>query len=140
MSSKKRNPKWWQLYVMLPLLAGLFWPEIQAPLTETGHIIAQLGILCLIFGFVQLWMRANRSALMHMDEEQGHWRINAYEILLEQPRAAEDTENRTGTRPLLEIPASGVSGVLSDTFELGAPEEQSSVFRDQGIEARKEQE
>ena len=43
MSSETKNPKWWQLYVMLPLLVGLFWPEMQAHLTETEHIIAQLG-------------------------------------------------------------------------------------------------
>src|SRR5512143_3090320 len=123
MSSETKNPKWWQLYVMLPLLVGLFWPEMRAPLTETEHAIAQLGILCLIFGFVQLWMRANRSALLHMDAEQGNWRIRVYEILPEQPRAAEDTENHLRTRPLLQIPASGLSGVLSDTFELETREE-----------------
>ena len=48
--------------------------------TETEHIIAELGILFLIFGFVQLWLRANRSALMNSDPAEAGWRINLYEI------------------------------------------------------------
>jgi len=47
--------------VGLPLLLGLFLPEMRASLTETEHIIAELGILCLVVGFTQLWLRANRS-------------------------------------------------------------------------------
>jgi len=138
MSSEKKHPKWWQLYVMLPLLVSLFLPEMQAPLTETEHIIAQLGILCLIFGFMQLWMRANRSALMHMDEEQGYWRINVYEFPPAQLRTHDDMRDRTSTRPLLQIPASGLKGVLSDTFEWEDSEEGSSVFADQDTFSRKE--
>lgn len=138
MSSEKKNPKWWQLYVMLPLLVGLFWPEMQARLTETEHIIAQLGILCLIFGCVHVWMRANHSALLHMDEEHGTWRLHVYVIPPEELGAGAEMGNRMSTRPLLQVPASGLKGVLSDTFELEAPEEGSSVFMDQGASARKE--
>ena len=49
MASRKRQPQWWQLYVALTLLTGLFLPETKAALTETEHVIAELGILFLIF-------------------------------------------------------------------------------------------
>ena len=45
MSSKKQQPKWWQVYVALPVLLGLFWPETHARMTGTDHILAELGIL-----------------------------------------------------------------------------------------------
>jgi len=138
MWTEKKHPKWWQLYVILPLLVGLFWPEMRAALTEPEHVIAEIGILFLIFGFVQVWLRANRSALMNLDEEEGQWRIHVYQIPPTEPRAPDDVEQRTSQRPVFQIPVSEIKGVLSDTFEWEAPEGEASVFADQRGFSRKE--
>ncbi len=138
MATKKRNPKWWQVYLGLPLLVGLFWLEMQIPLTDTENVIAQLGILCLIFAFMQVWIRANRSALMHMDDHEGEWRVHLYHIPAEQSGSIAPSEDRRGERPMLHIPASGLKGVLSDTFEWESPEDETSVFADRSAVPRKE--
>lgn len=138
MASKKRQPKWWQVYLSLPVLMGLFWLELQIPLTYTENVIAQLGILFLIFGFIQLWMRANRSALMNLDEDEGQWQVKVYEFPPLSQGTFGDVEDRPAHRPILQIPAAGVKGVLSDTFEWEAPEEGSSVFAEQDAVSRKQ--
>ena len=138
MSSRSRNPQWWQLYVGLPLLVGLFWPEMQLRLPETENVMAQLGILFLIFGFVQLWLHANRSALMNLDEDEGQRGRRVYEIPPASLRASDDLERRTREHPMLKIPSSGVKGVLSDTFEWDSSEEESRASVKQSIRSRKE--
>lgn len=138
MSSKKRHPQWWQLYLGLPLLVGLFWPEMQLALTATENVIAQLGILFLIFGFMQWWMHANRSALMGLDEEEGKWEFRVYQVPPASFRTLDDIELHPKARPLLQIPAAGIKGVLSDTFEWDSSEDESSVFVDQRAVSRKE--
>jgi hypothetical protein len=120
---ERPRAQWWQLYVMLPLLVGLFWVEIQIPLTPTENVIAQLGILFLIFAFTQLWLRANRSALTDLDEDGGRWRIRVREIPPVSPRTFDNVEDRTSKYPMLQIPASGLKGVLSNTFEWKAPDD-----------------
>jgi hypothetical protein len=119
---ERPRAKWWQLYVMLPLLVGLLWLEMQIPLTPTENVIAQIGILFLIFGFVQLWLSANGSALTGLDEDGGRRRSKLYEIPPVFPRTLDDVEDRVSERPMLHIPAAGVKGVLSDTFEWEVPE------------------
>ena len=136
MWNEKKHPSWWQLYVMLPVLVGLFWPEERAALTETEHVIAELGILALIFGFVQLWLRANRSALMNIDPAEAGWRIRLYEIPVEQLRALRELEDAATPRRR-ELPAGEIKGVLGDAFDWGFPEDESSVFADRSTAARK---
>jgi len=136
MSTEKKHPKWWQLYVMLPVLVSLFYPETRATLTETEHIIAEVGLLFLIFGFVQVWLRANRSALMSIDPAEAGWRIKLYEIPMEQLRALRELEDAATPRRR-ELPAGEIKGVLGDAFDWGFPEDESSVFADRSTAARK---
>ena len=130
MSPTKRKPQWWQLYVGLPLLCALFVLEIQLHLSETDDVVLQLGILLLIFVFMQAWLRANRGALMEMDEHaperQEHYGVRVYQL----PPAERVTGAgiRTVRRPLLDIPHGEIKGVLSTTFEMDA-EEADSVFQ-----------
>ncbi len=107
MSTKQRKPQWWQLYIMLPVLAGLFVLEIRLGLKGAANILAQLGILFLIYGFMQSWVRANRSALMGMDEQPGEWRLNVYKLT-----PARSIERR----PLVQLPENERSG-LDARFE-----------------------
>jgi hypothetical protein len=138
MSTEKKHPKWWQLYVMLPVLVSLFYPETRAALTETGHIIAEVGILFLIFGFVQLWLRANRSALMNLDPAEAGWRISLHEVPAEQLRAVEEMKKSPHPDRTPERPGREIRGVLGDAFEWDLPEVDSSVFADPRAVTRKE--
>ena len=115
-SAKARKPQWWQLYVMLPMLAGLYLPEMRLRITGTEHIIAQLGILGLIYAFLRIWMQANHRALMGIDEEQGEWRFKVYQLPATGSGAGRD--GARFARPLLHVPEAGLKGVLSTTFEL----------------------
>ena len=118
MASKKMKPSWWQLYAMLPVLVGLFLLEMRLQLTGTENTLAQLGILGLVYGFMHLWLRANRRALMGLDEEHGEWRARVYEFPPVELPNADGARRRTGARPLLQVPDAGLKGVLSTTFEM----------------------
>lgn len=67
MFNQERGPKWGILYMVLPLSAGLFWLQMQAPWPEAGHRVAEVGIVLLTFGLVELWLRANRLAILNED-------------------------------------------------------------------------
>ncbi len=130
MYPKNRKPPWWQLYVGLPLLSSLFVFEIDLHLDQTDNIILQLMILALIFMFMRVWLRANRGALMEMDEHaperQEPHGIHVYQF----PPAERVTPTRVTTvrKPLLNIPEGEIRGVLSTTFEMDA-EPADSVFQ-----------
>ncbi len=62
---KSRNPKWWQVYGILPLAIALFTIEARYTLSATGHRAAEFGIVILIFGLTRLWLNSNRVALIH---------------------------------------------------------------------------
>lgn len=130
MSSKGKRPAWWQLYVGLPLLCSLFVFEIDLHLDQTDNVILQLLILGLIFAFMRAWLRANRGALMEMDENaperQEPHGIHVYQC----PPAESVTPTRVTTvrEPQLDIPQGEIRGVLSTTFEMDA-EDADSVFQ-----------
>ncbi len=137
MSSKGKRPAWWQLYVGLPLLSSLFVFEIDLHLDQTDNIVLQLLILGLIFAFMQAWLRANRGALMEMDEHAPE-RREPYGIRVYQfPPAGRVTPTRvtTAREPLLVIPQGEIKGVLSTTFEMDA-EDSDSVFQSRTEDAR----
>jgi hypothetical protein len=138
MSSIKRRAQWWQLYFGLPVLLGLFLPEMRASLTETEHIIAELGILFLVFGFTQLWLRANRSALMNMEQQEAGWVPRFRLMPPKQFHASADRQASAERMPVRRISAVEIKGVLSDTFEWDASEDDSSVFADRSVVLRKE--
>ena len=130
MAPRKRKPQWWQLYVGLPLLCALFVLEIQLHLGETADVVLQMGILLLIFVFIQAWLRANRGALLELDENAPE-RQEAYGVRVYQfPPAEHVRPSRVTTvgGPLLHIPQGEIKGVLSTTFEMDA-EEVDSVFQ-----------
>ena len=126
MFPKKHEPHWWQLYVMLPVLAGLFVLEIRLGLTGTVNIAAQLGILFLVYALIQLWIRANRRALMGLDEEPGEWQFKVYEVTAAGLARAHEAAGRVESRPLLQLPEGELKGVLSTTFEMDEFEQDSA--------------
>ncbi len=111
MSANYARPKWWQLYLSLPLLIGLFLLEHRLKLSEGGHQAAQLGILLLVYGLIHVWLKANASALSKMDQRQYHGTVTVMRVPPHQPSDA-------SRRPMLHLPNSEIKGTLSDTFEM----------------------
>ena len=59
MFGKISRPKWWLLYLLLPVLVGLLVIETRLPISEVGHRVVEVGIVVLVFGLIELWLRAN---------------------------------------------------------------------------------
>ena len=118
MSSRNHKPQWWQLYIIVLVLAGLFVLEIRLGLKGALNIAAQLGILFLAYACMQVWIRANRRALMHLDEESGEWRFKVYELNAADLARAHEAASRLERRPIVRLPQGEVKGVLSTTFEM----------------------
>ncbi len=125
MSPKHHEPRWWQLYIMLPVIAGLFVFEIRLGLKGAVNIGAQLGILFLVYAFIQIWIRANRRALMGLDEAQGEWQFKVYEVTTADLVRVGEAASRVERRPLLQLPDGELKGVLSTTFEMDEFEQES---------------
>jgi len=65
---------------------------MKTPLSETEHRAADVGIVLLIFGLVELWLRANRLAML--SEDRGRQRKSGQQsqirvILMEETPAQE---------------------------------------------------
>jgi hypothetical protein len=104
MSNSTQHPKWWQAYTAVAALLGLFWPETHAQLTGTEHIVAELGILALIFGFLRAWLHANRSVLIESDPADAGWGARIYR---NYPAARQDLES--GDDQPIERPADAIA-------------------------------
>ncbi len=128
------KPKWWQLYLTFPLLVALFLLDTHLNLSTGGHQIVQLGSLFLEFGLVQLWLKSNARALMHMDEEELGRTIHVIEIPPAVP-----SESEGGGRPTLALPPNEIPGVLGDTFEMDYVDAKSFEIGTTSSEARKEE-
>ncbi len=112
MSSQTLRPKWWQLYLVLPLLLTLFIVEHWLNISTFGHQVVQIGIVLLIYGFIHVWLKVNAKALSQMDREQNGGRISVIRMpFLEIPASSH------GSRLTLQFPDSEIKGMLSDTFE-----------------------
>ena len=93
MFNQKCGPKWGILYLVLPLTVGLFWLQMQSPLPEAGHRVAEVGVILLAYGLVAPWLRANRLAILNEDyrrQKKGSrqsrlWTIHREEIPAEEP-------------------------------------------------------
>jgi hypothetical protein len=102
------RPKWWQLYLTLPLLIGLFMVDFRLQLSTRGHQIVQLGILLFVYWLVHLWLKANQAA-MGKAENAGHPMIITF---------VQTPPNERRTQPLFHLPDSEVKGLLDNTFEM----------------------
>ncbi len=107
MISSNSRPKWWQLYLVFPILIALFIFDHRLKISTRGHEVVQLGILLVVYGLIYWWLKANSSALSRMDQ-QNYSRV----IVLQVPN--EDDRNHS----LFQIPNSEIKGVLSNTFEM----------------------
>src|SRR5574341_498409 len=108
MSSRDDRPKWWQVYLTLPLLIVLFVLDSQLKISTRGHAIVQSGILLLVYGLVHLWLKANARALSKMDQELIEGKITVIQI----PQDHLDNEQKD-KHPRFQFPHSEIKGVLS---------------------------
>ena len=113
MSSPNKNPKWWQLYLVFPLLIALFTVDNRLKISTRGHQAVQIGIVLLVYGLVHLWLKANSRALSRMDQNQPYETIRIIRIPSYQL-----PESKNDQHPLFQLPDSEIKGVLSDTFEM----------------------
>ncbi len=113
MYSQQPRPKWWQLYLTLPLLVSLFVVDYHLKISGRGHEAVQIGILILIYGLMHLWLKANASALSKMDQGEYVGRVT----VIEMPWA-QDSDSNEAEQSMFLLPDSEIKGVLSDTFEI----------------------
>jgi hypothetical protein len=113
MPSQNARPKWWQLYLIFPLLIVLFMLEHQLKTSTRGHQVVQIGIVLLIYGLTHLWLKANSSALTRMDREHSYGRVRVIRVpVSERPGSGNENSMR------FKLPDSEINGVLSNTFEM----------------------
>ena len=113
MSSSNLRPKWWQVYLTLPLLVALFVVDSRLKISVRGHQTVQIGIVLLVYGLIHLWLKANASALSNMDQRQAHGRITVFQVSISQLPGTDAQR-----RPMFELPVSEIKGMLSDTFDM----------------------
>jgi hypothetical protein len=103
MSNDVRRPRWWLLYVAVPLGAALFWLEARAPLSEGWHRTVQVGVVLVVFGMVELWRICNVAALIHEDVRDLP-PIRQHEVPASPPPALNYTFEWPGGDPLARPP------------------------------------
>jgi hypothetical protein len=65
MTDKPRQPAWWMLYAVVPVMGGLVLVEARASFSPGWHKAVQIGIILFVYGLVWVWLRANDSAMLH---------------------------------------------------------------------------
>jgi hypothetical protein len=77
MHDNKQQPSWWLLYLCLPLMIGLFLIEMRLSLTDTGHRLAEIIIILVVYGYMRIWLNANTGALIQEDLERWRAALNS---------------------------------------------------------------
>jgi hypothetical protein len=97
----QHKPAWWQLYAILPLMAGLLLAELFKPLPETAPEIVDVGIVAICFGSMLAWMRIN-GGLIESEELEKDESIRDLKITVYDPQ----TDSMTGAGEVdLALPA-----------------------------------
>jgi len=113
MASPNISPKWWQLYLTCPLLIALFVMDSRFKISVHGHQAVQIGTILLVYGLIHLWLKANRSALLHMEMKQSNRPFRVIEI-----PPAHSPELDDGRRTILQLSDTEIRGLLSDGMEI----------------------
>jgi hypothetical protein len=75
MSTSDIRPKWWQLYLIFPLLISLLMIDANLQISIRGHGLVQIGIILLIYGLMYMWVNGNAAALSRLDRNEYRGRI-----------------------------------------------------------------
>jgi hypothetical protein len=110
---KTREPAWWMLYALVPVMGGLLVSEFRTSLSPGWHKAVQVGIILFVYGLVWLWLWANDSAMLHVSANRAP--------LFREARDDRDAAQRS-TRGLPEMhltPSQGLSAALRPSSTLG---------------------
>jgi hypothetical protein len=110
---KTREPAWWMLYALVPVMGGLLVFEVRASLSPGWHKGVQVGIILFVYGLVWVWLWANDSAMLHDSANRAP--------LFREARYDGDAAQRSA-RGLLKTyltPSQGLSAVLRPSSTLG---------------------
>jgi hypothetical protein len=102
------HPKWWQLYLALPILIALFVLDSRLRISSREHEAVQIGIVLFVCVLTSLWIKANGRALSNMDGEYPSTSCRTYRIYsvpLPEPKQE-------------KLPTIRISGVLETTFDM----------------------
>jgi hypothetical protein len=109
--SRYARPKWWQLYLALPILIGLFTLENRLKVSVRGHQAVQIGILLLVYGLVHLWLNANAVTLSDHRQTRGTVTL----ISIHPYKLANTIPTQ---KPMFRLPGPEIKGTLGDTYEM----------------------
>jgi hypothetical protein len=113
MNTNTTRPKWWQVYLIFPLLIALFILDSRLKISVRGHQAVQVGIILLVYGLVHLWLKANAAALSNMDQQKLHGTVIVTRIPLQQL-----SKPKYDKRPMFQLSDHEVKNTLSDTFDM----------------------
>jgi hypothetical protein len=65
----RREPAWWMLYGLLPLMGGLFVMESRLALPPGWRKCVQIGIILFAYGLVWIWLWVNDQALLREGQD-----------------------------------------------------------------------
>jgi len=126
MSSRKTHPKWWQVYLTVPLLIALFALDSRLRISTRGHQAVQMGIVLLIYGLIHLWLKANRSALAGAVRQQP---IKIYRVIELPSSGSFQLEGEK--KSILQLSDSEIHGLLGDEMEMNYTD--AEIFSNQEI-------
>jgi hypothetical protein len=110
---KTREPAWWILYALVPVMGGLLIEEFRAPLSPGWHKAVQVGIILFVYSLIWVWLWANDSAMLHDNANCAP--------LFREARDGRDAAQRSA-RGLPEThftPSQGLSAALRPSSTLG---------------------
>ena len=113
MSSRPAHPKWWHVYLTLPLLMALFVLDSRLRISPRGHQAVQIGIVLLVYGLIHLWLKANRSALAR---GVGGQPLKIYRVIEIPSDGSPELEGER--KSILQLPDSEIQGLLGDGPEM----------------------
>jgi hypothetical protein len=97
------------LYLTFPLLIAMFVMDSRLKISVRGHQAVQIGIILLVYGSIHWWLKANRSALLHMEMKRSNRPFQVIEI-----PPAKSPESSIERRTILHLSDSEIRGLLSD--------------------------
>ena len=113
MYSRDVRPKWWLLYLTFPVLVGLFVVDARLRISSRGHQAVQIGIVLLVYGLINWWLKENRSALSRMDQKE---HSTSFRVIRIPP--AELFDSAREKRSILQLPDSEIQGLLADGMDM----------------------
>jgi hypothetical protein len=113
MRKQRNRPSWWLLYLLGLGVIGLLVLGARASMSERGHEAAAIGTVLLAGGLTEVWLRANRRALLHVEGM----------LLVRQtrPYVAQDALPREETQPAPGCRLQPAEGTARPTAQPTAP-------------------